>query len=102
MARDEPIWRSIRSAPRDGTRILAWSSRSRTYHVLEFDRASPPGWISESGDYVVFDNGDLTHWTTLPLPPPAAPPRKRALSGRSAAITVLLNGASAACIEAWD
>jgi hypothetical protein len=65
----EAIWQLIGTAPRDGTRILAWSSGSETFHVLEFDNAAPAGWMSDSGDYVVFEDGDLTHWTALPTPP---------------------------------
>lgn len=58
------------SAPRDGTFVLAWSDLAQVYHVIAFDQRDPAGWMSQDGDYVVFDEArSLTHWTSLPPQP---------------------------------
>ena len=63
-------WQPMTTAPRDGTRVLVWSATERTYHVLSFDSTPPPGWMSQDGDYVVFEDQEpLSHWTALPTPP---------------------------------
>ena len=63
-------WQPMSTAPRDGTRVLVWSPTEGAYHVLSFDSAPPPGWMSQDGDYVVFEDQEpLSHWLPLPAPP---------------------------------
>jgi hypothetical protein len=63
-------WQPMNTAPRDGTRVLVWSTIENCYHVLSFDETPPPGWMSQAGDYVVFENKEpLSHWMALPMPP---------------------------------
>ena len=65
-----PEWQPMSTAPRDGTRVLVWSATERAYHVLSFDNSPPPGWMSQAGDYVVFEDQEpLSHWMPLPAPP---------------------------------
>jgi hypothetical protein len=99
----EGVWQLIGTAPRDGTRILAWSRGTETFHVLEFDNAAPAGWMSDSGDYVVFEDGDLTHWTALPAPPRDARASGKRRSRVSPGCVALFSGAIAAAtaLGAW-
>ena len=103
MKMGQEVWHPIGTAPRDGTRILAWSSGSETFHVLEFDNAAPAGWISDSGDYVVFEDGDLTHWTALPAPPSRASSRGKSRNRISPRCIAVLSSAVTAAtgLGAW-
>ena len=75
MARAErATWEPIETAPRDGQRVLAWSNVTGMYHVLGFDNAPPAGWMSQTGDYVILREDELSHWTRLPAPPNASEP----------------------------
>ena len=66
-------WQPMTTAPRDGTRVLVWSATEAAYHVLSFDKTPPPGWMSQGGDYVVFEDQEpLSHWMALPSPPTTA------------------------------
>lgn len=66
---EKTLWRPISTAPRDGRRVLAWSEATASYHVLGFDATPPAGWISQSGDYVILNENELSHWAGLPPPP---------------------------------
>jgi hypothetical protein len=66
---NEPVWKPIGTAPRNGEGVLAWSENTKTYHVLAFDEAPPAGWVSQSADYVILRDDELSHWTPLPPPP---------------------------------
>lgn len=88
-------WQPMSTAPRDGTRVLVWSATERAYHVLSFDNSPPPGWMSQAGDYVVFeDQESLSHWMPLPAPPrggsaqPLVPRTLRAILCFGAALAV--------------
>jgi hypothetical protein len=76
---EEMTWRSIDSAPKDGSAVLLWSSLFRTepklaqwleWHdnLTDQDRQ---GWREgvDFGDWLQA----ATHWMPLP-PPPSAPP----------------------------
>lgn len=70
MKRAQAGWQPMTNAPRDGTRVLVWSATENSYHVLSFDETPPPGWMSQEGDYVVFEDQEpLSHWMVLPMPP---------------------------------
>ena len=73
MNRGSSGWQPMTTAPRDGTRVLVWSATEAAYHVLSFDKTPPPGWMSQEGDYVVFEDQEpLSHWMALPSPPTTA------------------------------
>jgi hypothetical protein len=63
-------WQPIETAPKDGTRILGWSSDAR--RVLPIRWQGPPktpaDWPSGWRDDTLFlYSKDVTHW--MPLPP---------------------------------
>ena len=66
---NEPVWKPIGTAPRNGEGVLAWSESTKTYHVLAFDEAPPAGWVSQPADYVILRDDELSHSTLLPTPP---------------------------------
>ncbi len=90
-AENEPVWKPIGTAPRNGEGVLAWSENTKTYHVLAFDEAPPAGWVSQSADYVILRDDELSHWTPLPTPPNEAARRQ----GR-----VARNGTGILCVFA--
>lgn len=59
-ADNAPGWRTIESAPRDGTRVLVWW-RDREISVTSFDGPRILATLAEAG---------ATHWMPLPAPPP--------------------------------
>jgi hypothetical protein len=72
------MWQPIETAPRDGTRILAYQIFSETKPVLVVHRHDPGGaernprhnydtWVSDWNTPV----GEITHWMPLPEPPTA-------------------------------
>jgi len=60
----------IKTAPKDGTRVLAWKSPDDDHpEIVEWTSHRPDGgWYN--GDYT-YKDGDFTHW--MPLPPPPNP-----------------------------
>jgi hypothetical protein len=93
---NEQVWRPIGTAPRNGQGVLAWSENTKTYHVLAFEEAPPAGWVSQSADYVIFREDELSHWTPLPTPPTEAT-RNAAERGRW---SVVRNGTGILCVLA--
>src|SRR5688572_21265284 len=83
-------WRSMRSAPKDGTRILvtvrASEQGAAEVDVVKWarpDRDREAGWIATDSDpeaRVVYAEGELAAWMPLPAadasrgPPPALAP----------------------------
>ena len=66
----EPGWRPIKTAPKDGTKILAWDAMDKRYVVALWE-AYPDGgkWLvpdAAEGECFPFD---VTHWMLLPEPP---------------------------------
>ncbi|HET7714224.1 MAG TPA: hypothetical protein VFK86_01215 [Bauldia sp.] len=69
-------WRSMRSAPKDGTRILVTVRASEQggaeVDVVKWARPDPqaePGWIATDSDpeaRVVYGEGELAAWMPLP------------------------------------
>ena len=60
-------WQPIETAPKDGTRVLAWEYPYYTVVFWDDDEEEPytPCWkISYGGDIM-----DPTHWMPLPEPP---------------------------------
>lgn len=62
-------WQPIETAPKDGTRIMAYIARIEHTLIIywEPDTDSEPHWSDEEG----FEWTDLTHWMPLPDPPRA-------------------------------
>lgn len=75
VANVPPVWRTIGSAPRDGTRILLWWRHNAVPTIGWWNDGSddcgefPAGWISEADDFTPVNQHDCTHWLPLPLPP---------------------------------
>ena len=68
-------WRTMDSAPRDGTRIiLAWGGVSVVGYYLDNSKTSHPwqGWQVPSMEPT--PRGRVTHWQPLPAPPATAAP----------------------------
>lgn len=62
-------WRSIETAPKDGTRVLLWIVSESPYHE---DHAMPGvgHWTEwNGGGWVRWHRGTPTHWMPLPEPP---------------------------------
>ena len=59
------MWRLIETAPKDGTEILAWSSRDGTFVVFWHQGA----WLWTSHDLDGDEELNATHWMPLPEPP---------------------------------
>jgi|DEB0MinimDraft_4_1074332.scaffolds.fasta_scaffold275690_1 hypothetical protein len=63
-------WKTIDSAPKDGTAILAWGAQHGERVVVEIDmdgpREDPVKWVEVWGLVPV---SGLTHWMPLPDPP---------------------------------
>ena len=69
LERELPVWRSIESAPKDGTCILCfWTPKIGPVHAGCFATAmwGRFGWCDPDDDEDEF--GEPTHW--MPLPPP--------------------------------
>lgn len=61
------MWRSMDTAPKDGTLILAYyKADAGIYHVLWNDE-DHDGWISHDWEITNFEQTDFTHW--MPAPP---------------------------------
>lgn len=59
-------WKLIETAPRDGTRILAWDPMGDSRLVINWFGEADGHWmVSWSGE----ENPDCTHWQDLPDPP---------------------------------
>ena len=75
-------WKTIDSAPKDGTSILLWcpyADKSGTIVVGEFwVRAwASSDWKIDYSTMVILDAPDPTHWMPLPEPPEADQPEVR-------------------------
>lgn len=69
------MWRSMETAPKDGSRFLALL-HGRYHRILfwatyysEFYRADMTGWWESQNQH--WPNKDVTHWMPLPEPEPA-------------------------------
>lgn len=61
-------WQPIETAPKDGTRILAWDGRS--IHVAYWGWDNPANRLAWLGGHCRIDHIDQpTHWMPLPEPP---------------------------------
>ncbi|MCD1644148.1 DUF551 domain-containing protein [Aurantimonas coralicida] len=58
----ESDWRSIETAPNDGTEVLLWDGACA---LCYWDNSL--GWLENSRDSMV--SGEFTHWMPLPTPP---------------------------------
>jgi len=68
-----PGWQPIETAPKDGTRILAWPVYSDDLPAearWRYMRRTPGRW--ETGSGPIYGNGP-THWMPLPPSPEAQP-----------------------------
>lgn len=72
----EAAWRTMDSAPKDGTLILAvcWfamefdaTDMSPEYHVVQWDELEGSGWLDQGG--LEEAEASFTHWMPLPAPP---------------------------------
>ena len=66
-------WQPIETAPRDGTRILAWDGDCIIVHWSDCSGVSAltpkMGWATRyDDDFMCYDEEYPTHW--MPLPPP--------------------------------
>lgn len=63
-------WRSIKTAPKDGTKILAWDASDKRYVVALWETYYDGGkWlVPDSAEGECFPVG-VTHWMPLPEPP---------------------------------
>ena len=62
-----PAWQPIETAPRDGTRFLAFSPfGSQNMDIVSWD-GEADSWADFSGAW--WPDGDLSHWQPLPEPP---------------------------------
>jgi hypothetical protein len=61
-------WQPMSTAPRDGTVIVARSSRAPHYHVVAYDASPPTAWVADTGDYIITDPAELAAWAHLPGP----------------------------------
>ena len=67
-------WQPIETAPKDGTRVLAFYSADEIiYDVVWNDPddgwSDVLGFVSTDGEIENFNQPDLTHWMPLPAPP---------------------------------
>lgn len=64
-------WRSMDSAPRDGTRVLLWYEELEP-HTIQGQWDADFGWVDVwNNDKIEGDSGSIwpTHWQPLPSPP---------------------------------
>lgn len=64
-------WQPIETAPRDGTRILAWIPRGNNKHEVIWMGTLPSGrvrWLFSHG-WISAGDFQPTHWMPLPAPP---------------------------------
>lgn len=64
-------WRSMDSAPRDGTRVLLWYEELEP-HTIQGQWDADFGWVDVwNADKIEGDSGSIwpTHWQPLPSPP---------------------------------
>ena len=78
-----PVWQTIDSAPKDGTRILAWDGKTQeviwwgTVRINARDFENPDAmedftdwfWGGFDDEYYCYDVFEPTHWMPLPNPP---------------------------------
>lgn len=71
-------WQPIASAPKDGTKILAWCVHQNAKYASSAERETWEGpvvarWIEFNGGGWSWNGhfGHFTHWMPLPLPPNA-------------------------------
>jgi hypothetical protein len=81
-------WKSMESAPRDGTQVLLWAASWEMTWGIQIGHFVSPSWITSEGDVQENDEGfdpdaDIdegdeiddeanlgpTHWMPLPQPP---------------------------------
>jgi len=66
-------WRSIETAPVDGTEIMVWvvknSDRTPQGHLLVWFDEHEEEWVNSQG--AIRFSLDFTHWMPLPEPPNA-------------------------------
>lgn len=62
-----PKWQPIETAPRDGTRILAYYRADDGIYDVLFDAEA--GWVSQDYEITNFLHAAITHWMPLPEPP---------------------------------
>jgi hypothetical protein len=77
-ARPSPGWRPIESAPKDGTRILAWRPELGEPYIVRWAVDEPFGdvetWTTDSeGPGYSSELADVTHWMPLPPSPESKP-----------------------------
>ena len=76
-------WRSIESAPKDGSRVIVWNGAPffvTWQHECQFERfETRPGWsVFECEDSFYswgFEPDEPTHWMPLPESPVSATPK---------------------------
>lgn len=67
---DQPVWRPMETAPKDGTDIFAYVDECRTLvHWGKVSHLPIYGWIDLVGDPEDRDLCNPTHWMPLPSPP---------------------------------
>jgi len=60
------MWKTIESAPKDGTEFFAWTEGDEFLPFVYWDKGElPHGWASRCFDW----SGKITHWDDLPEPP---------------------------------
>jgi len=72
-------WQPIETAPKDGTRVLAWTRNAQSAFVAFWrEHGLAPedeerGWLTLMGVRATSEHGsDLSHWMPLPSPPPSS------------------------------
>jgi hypothetical protein len=63
-------WQPIETAPKDGTRFLAFYVADEGIYDILWDEGL--GWVSQDYSIENFMQSDFTHW--MPLPPPPVTP----------------------------
>ena len=67
-------WQPIETAPRDGTKILAWDGQDVKIARTKESCSNPPSkfWVYTDEELTYYDYSP-THWQPLPSPPPITP-----------------------------
>lgn len=74
IAAMQPGWRDMKSAPKDGTPILAWCVHPHARYAGDDKEWAAPvvtQWITHNGGGWTWNGiaGSFTHWQPLPAPP---------------------------------
>lgn len=70
MVRADDGWRDIATAPKDGTRILAYYDADDCIYDVVWDlHGHGDGWVSTDYNITNFNQPDFTHWRPLPALP---------------------------------